>query len=172
MKTIDTNVESTPKGIESAVADSVKSVVAAIAATKSVILGKFPGAFGGFQETSFNDLRYAGVNEHVAHKIAFDYGSDLGNAIRNAKDAALASKVGKAKSNGEARISLSGGGITKTSRAMSVIRLAQQLDMLYTEKLIKSREIDLSNLRDGEGSLGEYLTECDEWAKLQKWADS
>ena len=138
--------------------------------SKAIILGKFKGAFGNFQASAFYDLKASGLKETICHKIAFDFGSDLGNAIRNAKDDSLGVKVAKAKQNGDARITLSGGGATKTSRAMSLLRLAQQLDSLYKEKLVKSRHIDVDNVPVGEGSLSEYLTECDKWANSQEWA--
>ena len=151
--------------------NTTQDTSAPVAASKAIVIGKFPGAFGNFQSSAFYDLKAAGLKEVICHKVAFDYGSDLGNAIRNAKDDGLSSKVAKAKTNGDARISISGGGVTKTSRAMSLIRLAQQLDGLYKEKLVKSRHIDEENLTTGEGSLSEYLQECDEWATAQNWAE-
>ena len=89
--------------------------------TKPVVIrcGDFSGAFSRFQVACFGDLRLAGFSAEVSHKVAFDYGSDIGNAIRNATDDGLASKIGKAKKDGESRITINGGGTTKTSRLLS-----------------------------------------------------
>lgn len=130
-------------------------------------LGEFRGAFGGFQSSAFIDLKAAGLEPKIAHKIAFDYGSDVGNAIRNAGDDGLATKVAKAKKGGESRISLSGGGSTMTSRSMSLIRLAQLLAGMKKETLIASAEIDEDNLPQ---KFTEYLSECAEWADAQTFA--
>lgn len=136
-------------------------------AKKTVVLGKFNGALGGFQASAFLDLKAGGFEPEVAHKIAFDYGSDLGNAIRNAGDDGLASKVAKAKKGGDSRISVSGGGSTKTSRSMSVIRLCQQLDNLYKENLLPSRKVEAMS-----ETLTEYITDCEAWASEQEFANS
>lgn len=135
--------------------------------SKAIVVGRFNGAFAPFQVSCFYDLKAAGINPMVAHKLAFDYGSDIGNAIRNAKDEALASKIGKAKSNGESRITLSGGGTTKQSRTMSIYRVVQQLDGLYREKLLTSRELDTDTLSK---DLREYLDECEVWVSEHEFA--
>lgn len=136
---------------------------------KTVILGKFQGAFGGFQQSAFVDLKAAGFTPEVAHKVAFDYGSDIGNAIRNAKDDSLATKVAKAKKGGESRITLSGGGSVQTSRAMSLIRLCQQLANLKKEALINTLQVDEDRL---DKNLVEYLDDCQTWASEQTFAVS
>ena len=69
------------------------------ATNKPVVIrcGDFSGAFSRFQVACYGDLKLAGFSAEVSHKVAFDYGSDIGNAIRNASDDGLASKIGKAK---------------------------------------------------------------------------
>lgn len=132
-----------------------------------IILGKFPGFLGGFQSSAFIDLKAAGFDQETAHKIALDYGADLGNAIRNAGDAGLTSKIAKAKKSGESRITLGGGGATTTSRCMSVIRLCQQQEGLYKEDLVKSRKVDLDTLST---NLREYVDICDLWVEKNEFA--
>lgn len=131
---------------------------------KAIKLGEFHGAFARFQTSCYYDLIAAGLTEQTSHKIAGDYGSDIGNAIRNAADDGLTSKIGKAKKNGDTRISISGGGLTKTSRTMSIYRVAQQLDNLYREGLLASRKLDTETLSK---VLREYLDECSEWCAVQ-----
>lgn len=135
---------------------------------KPIKLGEFHGAFSRFQTSCYYDLIAAGLTKQTSHKIAGDYGSDIGNAIRNASDDGLTSKIGKAKKNGDSRISISGGGMTRTSRTMSIYRVAQQLDNLYMEGLLASRKIDDERLSK---VLREYLAECDEWVQTQKFEE-
>lgn len=134
--------------------------------SKAIVLGRFNGAFAQFQVSCFFDLKAAGLEAKIAHKCAFDYGSDIGNAIRNADDS-LATKIGKAKKNGDSRISLSGGGMTRTSRTMSLYRVAQQLDGLYSEGLLKSRHLEVDTLSK---PLREYLTDCETWVSEHEFA--
>ena len=129
--------------------------------------GDFSGAFSRFQVACFGDLRLAGFSAEVSHKVAFDYGSDIGNAIRNATDDGLASKIGKAKKDGESRITISGGGTTKTSRAMSVYRTVQQVDGLFREGLIASRKLTTEQLAE---NLQEYIEDCETWASEREFA--
>ena len=128
---------------------------------KPIILGKFGGAFSNFQISCFWDLKAAKLSAEVAHKIAFDYGSDIGNAFKSG-DAELTSKVAKAKKDGSAKSKIAGGGSTRTSRTMSVYRAVQQIDSLYTEGLLASRELNVDTLTK---QLREYIAECEEWAK-------
>jgi hypothetical protein len=134
---------------------------------KAIVIGKFPGAFGKFQDAAFVDLKACGMDERIAHKVAQDYGSDIGNAMRNGTD--FGTKVSKAKKDGESRINLSGKGETQTSRTMSIIRVCQVIDGLYSkEGLLKSREVAFDSLNK---SLREYLSECEDWTKAQTFAD-
>jgi len=139
------------------------------ATNKPVVIrcGDFSGAFSRFQVACFGDLRLAGFTPAVSHKVAFDYGSDIGNAIRNATDDGLASKIGKAKKDGESRITISGGGTTKTSRAMSLYRLVQQVDSLFREGLIASRKLTTEQLAE---NLQEYIEDCETWASEREFA--
>lgn len=133
---------------------------------KEIILGKFPGAFGQFQGAAFTDLKAAGMDAKVAHKVAQDYGSDIGNAMRNGTE--FGTKVAKAKKTGDARISLNGKGETQTSRTMSIIRLCQQTENLYNEGLVKSRHVDFDNMTK---TLIEYFESCEQWVETVKFAD-
>lgn len=143
------------------------NTVATVEAPKAIILGRFPGAFGKFQDAAFVDLKACGLKPEIAHKVAQDYGADIGNAMRNGTD--FGTKVSKAKKDGESRINLSGKGETQTSRTMSIIRVCQVIDGLYSkEGLLKSRDVDFESLNK---SLREYLSECETWAKAQTFAD-
>lgn len=136
--------------------------------TKVVIrTGEFSGAFAKFQVSAYYDLKRAGFDTTVAHKVAFDFGSDIGNAIRNADDDALAAKVGKAKKDGSGSITLSGGGATTTSRTMSIIRLCQQTYNLHKEGLLKSCKVEMDNLSQ---NLTEYVEKCELWASEQEFS--
>ena len=140
------------------------------ATNKPVVIrcGDFSGAFSRFQVACYGDLKLAGFSAEVSHKVAFDYGSDIGNAIRNATDDGLASKIGKAKKDGESRITISGGGTTKTSRAMSLYRLVQQVDSLFREGLINSRRIDGKDMLSD--NLSDYVADCETWASEREFA--
>lgn len=132
--------------------------------TDAIILGKFNGAFCQFQLNAFYTMRHGGINSKVAHKIALDYGSDFGRLM--ASNADFASKVGKAKKNGESKLTISGGGYLQTSRAMSVVRVCQQIGNLYQEGLLE--DVELPEL---SSTLTEYLTECEKWATSQNWEE-
>lgn len=133
---------------------------------KAIILGKFGGAFSNFQVSCFHDLKLAGFSAEVAHKVAFDYGSDLGNAFK-AGDASLTSKVKKAKDGGESRITIAGGGSVMTSRTMSLYRVCQVTESLYKEKLVHTREIEQTLLAK---TIREYIAECEQWAADKTFA--
>ena len=136
---------------------------------RPIVLGEFHGAFSRFQTTAYGDLKRAGIASEVSHKVASDFGADIGNAIRNAEDDSLTAKVGKAKKDGEARIRLSGSGITRTKGSMSLIRLVQVTDGLFDETLVSTRKVDTSNLGK---SLTAYFNECVEWAKSQTFTEA
>lgn len=124
---------------------------------KVIILGKFNGAFANFQIAAFNDLKVAGLEASVSHLIATDYGSDLGNAMRNGTD--FGSKVAKAKKNGESRISITGKGETKMSNAMLLIRYTQLVSAMRKESIVDSYECDWDALNNvGENSPFKYLS--------------
>lgn len=126
---------------------------------EEIILGKFSGALSRFQLTAYNDLLEVKLPAKVAHKVAMDFGSDLGRLM--ASDADFKSKVGKADKHGNSRINISGGGKIATYRSMSVVRLSQQLGTLADEDLVESADITLvmsSNLAD-------YIKDCEAWAK-------
>ena len=131
---------------------------------KSVIAGKFNGSLSRFQLGAFNDLIWCKVDRGTAHKIASDFGSDLGRLMST--DAEFAAKVSKADKNGNSKIALSGGGKVGTTRTMSIVRLSQQMYNLYKEGLISDRELPRMT-----SSLTEYFNECEEWAKEQTWQD-
>lgn len=132
--------------------------------TTEIRIGEFHGALSRFQVGAFNDLLGAKVPHKIAHKIATDFGSDLGRLMST--DAEFRAKVGKADKNGNSRIALSGGAKITSSRAMSTVRVAQQVDNLYMEGLLASR-----SLPEMSKTLREYYTDCETWAGLQIWAD-
>lgn len=137
-------------------------VSAQIEQVKSIIAGRFNGALSAFQKTAYTDLVHAGLSKGAAHKIASDFGSDLGKLM--ATDEKFAAKVGKANTSGNSRITLSGGASVATSRAMSTVRVSQQMDMLFKEGLIAERK--LPQLSE---TLTEYVNDSEQWAEEQTW---
>lgn len=101
----------------------------------TVKFGEFTGALSSFTRNVYGDLVCFGLPKRVAHAVALDYASDLGKAMQ--LDGKLASKVAKAKEDGESGFKLSGKtGEYRLTPAMSLGRVAQQLDGLKKEKLI------------------------------------
>jgi hypothetical protein len=124
--------------------------------------GQFAGALSRFQVSAFGDLFHGGFSKQVSHKIASDFGSDLGRLMST--DSEFASKIGKANKDGESRIKLSGGGKIKSSYAMSIIRTCQVVDGLYMEGLIESRKVPIMTEK-----LADYVKDCETWAAGQTW---
>lgn len=103
-------------------------------------VGQFTGALSGFARNVYGDLVCFGLPKRVAHAVALDYASDLGKAMQ--LDGKLASKVQKAKEDGESGFKLSGKtGEYRLTPAMSLGRVAQQLDALKKEKLIENGNV-------------------------------
>jgi hypothetical protein len=122
----------------------------------SVNLGQFNGAFSRFQTSAYGDLVRGGVEKPVAHKVAFDYGSDLGTAMK--MPGTFATAIGKAKENkATLKIGASVKG-TNNTRTMSVIRASQQMSGLFEENLFLSRSMPKL-----AKELQDYLDECAEW---------
>jgi hypothetical protein len=142
--------------------DTQATVNAQVEQVKAIVAGRFNGALSRFQVSAYTDLVHAGLNKGTAHKIASDFGSDLGKLM--ATDEKFAATIGKANKNGESRIKLSGGAKVTTSRAMSIIRVAQVTDGLYMEGLLAERTVP--QLSD---TLQEYVAESDIWANEQTW---
>ncbi len=135
--------------------------------TKTPIkLGEFHGAFAKFQTCAYGELNRAGLPAEVSHKVANDFGSNIGDALRNASDSDIAAKVAKAKSNGQSQIKIGAKGFATTSYAMSLIRVVQVIDGLYSEGLLNSRALDTSSLVK---QLGEYVAKSKVWASEQVW---
>lgn len=133
--------------------------------TSGIVIGKFGGAFAGFSRAVFNDLVAAGFDNKVSQLMAMDYGSDLGNAMK--EDSKLASKVSKANADGECRIRL--GGTTAKVRmtaVMSLVRIAQTLDSLHKEELY-SRKIDRSLLSE---TIMHYVERVERTVTTTAWA--
>ena len=133
---------------------------------KAIKVGQFNGALCRFQVSAFGSFRRAGFSPEVSHKMAFDFGSDLGNLM--ATDADMNAKVSKCKKDGTSEISLTGKSNVITSRTMSVLRVCQVIDSLCSkEKLLSKRLIpELSE------NLREYVSDCEKWAALQEWVDT
>lgn len=103
-------------------------------------VGEFTGALSQFSRNVYGDLVCFGLPKRVAHAVALDYASDLGKAMQT--DGKLASKVQKAKEDGESGFKLSGKtGEYRLTPAMSLGRVAQQLDGLKKEKLIDNGNV-------------------------------
>lgn len=131
----------------------------------AIIPGKFSGMLANFQVAAFGSLRKVGLTKEVAHKIASDYASDLGNAMRSNEE--FAAKVGKAKKDGDSVIKLSGKGSTLMTNAMGAIRVAQVIESLDKEQLLCSAKL---NRGDFAPAIGDYLIDCEQWATEQTWA--
>ncbi len=130
----------------------------------SVQLGQFTGMLAKIQTAAYGDLVRAGLEKPFAHKIAFDYASDLGNAMK--ADGKFASQVGKAR-EGKSTLKLSASAKSVTvSRTMSIVRAAQQTADLFDEGLFKSRKMPA--LAD---NLAEYVADCAEWTQGKQFVE-
>jgi len=129
-------------------------------AKQKLIVGRFSGMLGAFQLNAYNTLIACKVNNVVAHKIAVDFGSDVGRMMKSDPD--LASKVSKANKDGMSKLTIKGGGKIATSPSMSVVRLAQQMHELYKEGLIAERDLPQVPL-----NLQEYIGDSEHWAQTQ-----
>lgn len=150
-------------------ADTTTTVPTNTQAPKEVKLlktGYFSGMLAGFQVVVFRDLKYAGLDEMTAHKVAIDYGSQLGLAMRN--DDNIKTQVSKANKNGQAKLSASFHDRLTMHNALAVYRVVQTIaDLHAKERLITGYEVfgvlKLAN------RLEVYLKECEEWALAQSW---
>jgi len=140
------------------------NVSASTPEVKTIRPGHFAGALSRFQVSAFGDLFRGGFSKQVSHKIATDFGSDLGRLM--ATDSEFSSKISKANKEGESRIKLSGGGKIKSSYAMSIIRTCQVIDGLYVEGLIEDRKVPVLTEK-----LSEYVETCKTWASEQNWEE-
>lgn len=129
------------------------------------IIGRFVGAFSQFQAAAFTDLKAAGIEPNIAHCIANDYGSDIGNAVRNGDD--FGSKISKAKKDGEARISMTGKGNATMSNTMALLRVCQVTSGMVKEKLLKSHKVDLSRTSD---DIQDYISRVEKRASEMKFS--
>jgi hypothetical protein len=108
--------------------------------TSTVKVGQFSGNLSSFMRNAYGDLVCFGLPKRVAHTVASDFGSDLGKAMQT--DGKLNAKVQKAKEDGESGFKLSGKtGSYYQTPAMSIVRVAQQLDALKKEKLIENGNV-------------------------------
>ena len=125
-----------------------------------VKLGFFPGSLGAFQVSAYGSIQRLGLPKAVAHKVAQDFGGDLGNAMRG--DAELYGKVAKAKKDGETSIKFSGKGAKqKMTVSMGVVRVAQIMDDLRKENLLASCKFEAKQFGD---NIADYLVDCESWA--------
>jgi hypothetical protein len=130
----------------------------------TVNLGQFSGMLAKIQTSAYGDLVRAGIEKPIAHKVAFDYASDLGNAMK--ADGKFASQVGKAR-EGRSTLKLTAAAKSVTvSRTMSIIRAAQQTADLFDEGLFKTRQ--MPTLSD---NLAEYLADCQEWTQGKSFVE-
>ncbi len=132
--------------------------------SKPIRCGLFAGMLKNFQLGGYNTMIACGMSHRLSHKVALDYGSDLGRAM--AIDAEFASKVSKANKDGESK--LSGKFIAKlrTERSMSIMRICQTLHSLYEEDLLGSKDLPVLST-----NLQEYLELCTAWVKSQNWEE-
>lgn len=128
---------------------------------KAIKLGLFPGAFGGFQRAFWHLMLASGIEKITAHKIAVDFGADLGRVMR--ADADVAATVSKANKNNESYLKLSGRSIrVANSPAMEVNRICVLAEALFNEKLVTKRTLPAPEVL--QERIRDYIAECDNWA--------
>lgn len=129
-----------------------------------IVAGHFSGMLGSFQLNAFNTMIACEVSRRIAHKIATDYGSDIGRMMRTSDE--LSSKVAKANKLGESKLSIKGSGKLLTTYSMSFVRVCQQMHELHKEGLIATKELpELSK------DLRIYAEESEAWTLTQTWKD-
>ena len=135
---------------------------------KPISVGKFNGSFKNFAANWFYLLKFYGMSAKSSHKLASDAMSALGNAM--SKDSKLDATVSKANKDGQSSFKISGkSGLTQHSYAMSIIRTCQLLEKIREEKLTYKplKLADMENFLQPD--LLKYVSECENWAKSQKW---
>lgn len=136
-----------------------------------IIAGKFNGAFKNFASNWYYLLKFYGISEFAAHKVATDAMSALGAAM--SKDSKLEAVVSKANKNGDSSFKIAGkSGLTQHSYAMSLIRVCQLLEKIRDEKLT-AKPLKLANLEEflNQDILG-YLKSCKTWAESVQFVNT
>ena len=128
--------------------------------------GQFNGALSKFQVAAYGSMVRFGLDKHIAHKVAQDFGADMGNAMRN--DDKFAAKVGKAKKDGDSVIKFSGKGSTLMTNSMSVVRTAQVIEGLADEEIISGSPV-LSQMV-WSANVADYIEDAELWAKSVEWS--
>lgn len=143
--------------VETAVALAAKEA-------KPIKAGEFNGWAKVWQTEAFGDMVRAGLAREVAHKVAGDFGSDLGRLCSSGEGAVKVGKPSGEDSLSSITARLKGKQVTTNS--LRLIRAAQQIAALVKEGLLASRKLpELSE------PLAEYVAACSEWASAQKWAE-
>ena len=124
-----------------------------VATPKTIILGKFTGAFSAFQLSAWYEFKRAGVPANIAHLMCDDYASDIGNALRNGDD--FGTKVSKAKKDGESTLRISGKGNTTMSNTMAFLRVCQQMYGMMKEGLLT--ECKVWEVCELSGDIQDYI---------------
>lgn len=136
----------------------------AVKEAKPIKAGEFNGWAKVWQTEAFGDMVRAGLPREVAHKVAGDFGSDLGRLTSGGEGAV---KVGR-PSGGDSLSSVTARlkGKQVTTNSLRLIRAAQQIAALVKEGLLASRKLpELSE------TLAEYVTAQSKWAAGQKWEE-
>lgn len=134
--------------------------------SKPIRVGQFNGILAGFQAVVFRDLKYAGLEDKTAHKVAMDYGSQLGLAMRN--DENIKTEVSKANKHGMAKLSASFYDRLIMHNAMSIYRVVQTIaDLKAKETLISGYEV--FGVLPLAKRLNDYVKECELWTLTQTW---
>ena len=125
--------------------------------------GLFNGLLKNWQQTAWTDMVHAGIDKRLAHKIASDYGADLGRAM--VADGKFKSKIGKLDDDGQRKIRMAAAPkAIATSNPMSIVYVVQTMDTLFVEELLASRKLPALSI-----GLQEYLAEQQEWCNGQHW---
>lgn len=139
---------------------------------EKIILGKFGGQNSAFGRGFYYELVAARFDKRIAHKVAMDCLSDLGDAM--ARNSELTANVQKAKKKGEEsgfklpKASMSAGQITN---AMRIVRVAQILRDVVKEKLVV-KSPDMSTIEwpmEGTYPVTEYLENCEKWCNEREF---
>jgi len=132
-------------------------------------LGVFGGMLGGFALDLYNTLNVYGMDKRTSHKIAMDYMSELGAAMKT--DIPLRATVGSIK-DGKSGFKAAALKFNKNRELHYCSAIAK---VLYTLEGLYEAPVSLITARPQistiafKANVKEYIAESDEWAKRQNW---
>jgi len=135
---------------------------------KAVIIGKFTGMLTPFALDLFHTLNVYGFKRELSHKIANDYMSQLGHAMKT--DESLRARIGAIDANGHAGFKAAALKFNKVALhdSSAIAHAAYTLEDLFKAKIVVERANILKMFTFSE-SISAYITKSQAWCDAQEW---